>query len=242
MKIIVISDLHYDRHIYKGIDQSEAWIWLLNIVDYHKPDLLVSLGDWGEAINEREFYDLLRKVRVWSIYGNHENMGTLRKMYNVHTDKYEPVLMNDSEIREFNGIKFGAINGIIALRRREKKGIPRKRPEEFIEVAKKLRGKVDVLLLHDSPWLEEYKGRIARDERTQAVGMAIYEARPRIVFCGHFHVSPYTIHRFEYGTLYLRIDSSQMHRCYAILDSNTLSIEIWKDYELIDQIPPPNQS
>ena len=80
---------------------------------------MISLGDWGEAISEAEFYELLKKVRVWSIYGNHENLEVLRSMRNVLTDSYEPVLMNDGEIREFNGIRFGAINGIVALRRRE---------------------------------------------------------------------------------------------------------------------------
>uniref|UniRef100_A0A7C2ZUY4 Metallophosphatase family protein n=1 Tax=Ignisphaera aggregans TaxID=334771 RepID=A0A7C2ZUY4_9CREN len=72
----------------------------------------------------------------------------------------------------------------------EKKGIPRKRPEEFIEYGKRLSDKVDILLLHDSPWLEEYAGKIVRDERTAAVAIAIYEARPKLVFCGHLHLSP----------------------------------------------------
>ncbi len=53
--------------------------------------------------------------------------------------------MEDGEVREFGGLRSGAINGIIALRRKEKKGIPRKKPEECIEVAKKLKGKVDIL-------------------------------------------------------------------------------------------------
>jgi len=142
------------------------------------------------------------RVRVWCIYVNHENLEVLRRMYNVLTDKYEPVLIGDGKVRKFAGIRFGAINGIVALRRRSGHGIPQKRPEEFIGFTKKLRDRIDVLLLHDSPWLEEYKGRIAHDERTQAVGIAVYEARPKIVFCGHLHLSPYTIHRFEYGTLY----------------------------------------
>lgn len=43
--------------------------------------------------------------------------------------------------------------GIIALYRKEKKGIPRKRTVEFIEIAKKLNGKIDVLLIHDFPKL-----------------------------------------------------------------------------------------
>ncbi len=233
---MVISDLHYDRRVFRGVDESRAWGWLLSIVDYHRPDLLVSLGDWGESVSEEEFYELLRRVRVWSIYGNHENLGVLKRVYNVLTSIYEPVLMGDGEVREFAGLRFGAINGIIALRRRERRSVPRKRPEEFIEYGRRLAGKVDVLLLHDSPWLEEYKGRVARDERTQAVGIAIYEVRPKIVFCGHLHLTPYTIYRFEYGTLYLRIDSSQKHRCYAVLHPNTSKVEVWRDNEFIEEL------
>jgi len=202
VRIMIVSDLHYERRVFRGVDESRAWGWLLSIIEHHKPDLLISLGDWGEGINEVEFYELLKRVRVWSIYGNHENLEVLRRMYNVLTDRYEPVLIGDGEVRKFAGIRFGAINGIVALRRRSRHGIPQKRPEEFIGFTKKLRDRIDVLLLHDSPWLEEYNGRIAHDERTQAVGIAVYEARPKIVFCGHLHLSPYTIHRFEYGTLY----------------------------------------
>jgi len=235
VKVLIISDLHYNNRVFRGVDESVAWSWLMTIIDYHRPDLLISLGDWGEAINEAEFYELLKKVRVWSIYGNHENLEVLKKMYNVITDSYEPVLMGDGEVREFNGVRFGGINGIVALRCRLRKGIPRKRPGEYVEIAKSLAGKIDILLLHDSPWLEEYRGMIARDERTQAVAIAIYEARPKIVFCGHLHLSPYTIYRFDYGTLYVRIDSSQKHRCYAVLNINNKKIEIWRDLEIVEE-------
>ncbi len=102
---------------------------------------------------------MLKRVRTWSIYGNHENLEVLRKMYNVLTGRYEPVLMGDGEIRELNGIKFSAINGIVALKRKVKKGVPRKSPEEYVEIAKKLKGKINILLLHDSPKLplEDYE-------------------------------------------------------------------------------------
>jgi len=45
MKIMVISDLHYDKRIFKGIDESRAWEWLLSIVDYYGPDYLLSCED-----------------------------------------------------------------------------------------------------------------------------------------------------------------------------------------------------
>ena len=45
--------------------------------------------------------------------------------------------MEDCEVREFAGLMFGAINGIVASRRREK-DVLRKKPEEYVEVAKRL--------------------------------------------------------------------------------------------------------
>jgi len=39
------------------------------------------------------------------------------------------------------------------LKKREKKGVSKKKPEECIEVANMLRGRVDALLMHESPKL-----------------------------------------------------------------------------------------
>ena len=230
MKVLVVSDLHYEKKIFAGVDESRAWEWLLFLVDYHRPDLLIGLGDWGEAVNEVEFYDLLRRVRVWALYGNHDRMDVLERMYNVLTDHYEPILMRDGEVREFGGLRFGAINGIVALKKKMRKGVPRKSPEEFVELGKRLKGKVDILLLHDSPKLPlpEYSFMV-EDGRPEAVARAIYEARPRVVFCGHIHIieKPYTIYRFSYGTLYIRIDTSLLRRSYAIIDTESNEITLW---------------
>mgnify|MGYP001772727379 CR=1 FL=1 len=237
MKVLVISDLHYDKRVFRDADESRAWEWLLGIVDYHKPDLLISLGDWGYAVSPAEFYELLRRVRVWSIYGNHDNLEVLRSLCNVVIGRYEPILMGDGEVRELGGVRFGAINGIVALRRREKKGVPRKHPEEFVEIARSLKGKIDILLLHDSPRLPlpEY-ANIADDERTRAVESAVREANPKIIFCGHLHISPYSIYRYEHGTLYIRVDSSQVSRHYLVVHVNSgmvTGIEIWRDVDKV---------
>lgn len=152
MRIMVVSDLHYDKHVFEGVDESRAWEWLLLIVDYHKPDLLLSCGDWGAAINFEEFYELLRKTIVLSIYGNHENMDVLTKLRNVRSDL--PVLMKDGKIYEVGGLRIAGINGIIASKKKVKKGVPRKVVEDFLDTANRLRGeKVDILLIHETPYL-----------------------------------------------------------------------------------------
>ncbi len=241
LKVLVISDLHYDKRVFRDIDESRAWQWLLDIVDYHGPDLLMGLGDWGEAVNVREFYELLRRVRVWGIYGNHENLGVLESVYNVLTKRPEPVLMGDGEVRVFGGVRFGAINGIVALRRRMKNGVPRKTPDEYVRIARRLRGRVDVLLMHDSPKLPlpEYEF-MTIDDRVRAVARAVEEARPKLVFCGHIHTwKPYTIYRFSYGGLYVRVDSSQRWKAYAILDIDSNAITVWVDRRVALKLPIP---
>ena len=129
MKIAIISDLHYEKRVFRGIDESKTWSWLMEVIDYHRPDLLLSCGDWGSMINPEEFYKLLRKTIVLSIYGNHENLELLRALYNVNSSKYLPVLMKNSKIYEFGGLRISGISGIIAKKKKVKKGVPRRTPE-----------------------------------------------------------------------------------------------------------------
>ena len=241
LRVLVVSDLHYDRRVYRGVDESRAWDWLLEIVDYHRPGLLVGLGDWGEAVSEEEFYRLLRRVRVWTVYGNHDRLDVLARMCNVLAGGYEPVLMGDGEVRVYGGLRFGAINGIVALRRRVRRGVPRKTPDEYVEVARRLRGRVDVLLMHDTPKLPlpEYEF-MAEDERVKAVARAVEEAGLRLVLCGHLHTGkPYTVYRLPGGTLYVRVDSSQASRAYAIIDPGEGVVTVWVDRAEAERIPLP---
>ncbi len=229
---MVISDLHYERRFFRGVDESRAWGWLLSIVDYHKPDYLLSCGDWGSAINEAEFYELLKKTTVLTIYGNHENMDVLTKLYNVKTSNYLPVLMEDAKIYELNGLKIAGVNGIIAKKRKTKKGVPRRTPEEFLEVAEKLKGKdIDVLLMHETPHLPELFPFMARDFRSETALEIVRIIKPRLVVNGHMHSGGYKTHIFPWGTRYIYIDSSQASRHYIILRTERMRIEIWKDLE-----------
>ena len=70
-------------------------------------------------MNSEEFHELLKKVCVWSLYDNHENLGILKNMRNILSDERELVLMVEGEIGEIEGLRSGAINGIAALRRRD---------------------------------------------------------------------------------------------------------------------------
>ena len=231
MRVLIISDLHYDRKIYKGVDESKAWSWLLSIVDYHKPDLLLSCGDWGSAISFGEFYELLKKTIVLSIYGNHENMEVLTKLYNIKSDKYLPVLMEDGRIYEFCSLKIAGISGIISTKRKSRKGVPRKRPDEFIEVAKRLVGKnIDILLIHEVPYLPNLFKNIRDSVPSRTALKAVELIKSKIVINGHMH-DGFKVYKFNFGTLYLNVDSSQLSRHYLVMDENKVSI-----YKDVDQI------
>jgi len=228
MKVLVISDLHYELGEHRGVDQSVAWDWLLEIVELHDPDLLLSCGDWGSAVTLEGFNELTSKVEVYTIYGNHENLKVLELARNRNG---KPVLLNDCRVVEVGGLRIGGINGIISLSRRSKGGVPRKRPEEFLPAAQCLRYKrVDILLVHEVVPLPEYSQLITPREYLGVVLEAVETVSPRIVFNGHLHAMPYTISRIG-RSLYVRVASSQKSRHYAVLYPEKGSVEIWVDSE-----------
>ena len=240
MKIMIISDLHYNKRIFRGVDESRAWSWLIEVVDYHRPDYLLSCGDWDSAINEAEFYELLKKTIVLTIYGNHENMDVLVKLYNIRASNYLPVLMEDAKIYDIGDLKIADINGIIAKKRKVKKGVPRKTPDEFLEYARKLRDKdIDILLIHETPFLPELFPFMTRDFRSETALEAIKIVKPRIVFNGHMHSGGYKFFDFPFGTKYIYVSSDQKERCYLILYTSNMKIEVWKDLEQVDSIVLP---
>jgi len=228
MKVLVISDLHYELGEHRGVDQSVAWDWLLEIVELQGPDLLLSCGDWGSAVTLEGFSELTDRVEVYTIYGNHENLKVLELARNRNG---KPILLNDCRVVEVGGLRIGGINGIISLSRRSKGGVPRKRPEEFLPAARCLKYKgVDILLVHEVVPLAEYSQLITPREYLRVVLEAVEIVSPRVVFNGHLHATPYTVSKVR-QTLYVRVDSSQKSRHYAVLYPEEGSVEIWIDSE-----------
>ena len=233
MRVLIISDLHYDHKICKSVDESKAWSWLMSIVDHHKPDLLLSCGDWGTAITHEKFYDLLGKCVVLTIYGNHENVNVLKSLYNVKTNEHLPVLMKDGEIYEFDGLKIAGINGIISERKKSRKGVPRKRPEEYLKVGNTLANKnIDILLIHEVPYLPSIFDNVRDSISSQIALKTIKLIKPRVVINGHMHVG-FKYYKFNFNTRYVNIDSSQASKYYVMIKVNSqMKIEVWRDYEI----------
>ncbi|MEM4971977.1 MAG: hypothetical protein QXE01_12080 [Sulfolobales archaeon] len=232
---MVICDLHYDKRIYRGFDEGMAWEWLLSIVDYHSPEYLLSCGDWGTAVNVGEFYELLRRTVVLTIYGNHENMDVLSKLYNIRSDEYLPVLMDDGRVYDIGGLRVTGISGIISTGRRQRKGVPRRKPEEFLEIARRLAGDiVDILLIHETPYLPNLFPFMVEGIGSRTALEAIKIIRPMLVINGHMHSGGFKTHEFPWGSKYIYIDSSQQNRHYIII--NNIEIEIWRDLEKLETI------
>ena len=233
MKILIISDLHYENRIFRGINESEAWNWLISVIKLHEPDLLLSCGDWGSAVTSEKFYNLLKKTVVLTIYGNHENMSVLGCLHNIK--KSLPVLLRDGEIYEVGNLRIAGINGIVSIRRRTKAGVPRKRPEGFLNIAESLRDKsVDILLMHEVPFLPQLYSYQRKSEGSIVALKAVEIIRPKLVLNGHMHGCCYTYYEFPWGSKYLRVESSMHEKCYAILDVNKLKISVFKDHKLIN--------
>ncbi|MCE4611860.1 MAG: metallophosphoesterase family protein [Desulfurococcales archaeon] len=244
MRVLAVSDVHYEFKVYRGVDESVAWGWLLRIVDSHKPDLLVSAGDWGEALNPRDLEDLLERTVVLTIYGNHDPLEVLAGARNKLARL--PVLLRDGKPLAHQGLWIGGINGITSMSGRPKRGIPRKTPSEFLEAAKVLvmpGRRLDVLLMHEVPALKFLYPRLRVGKGQVAALEALRAIKPRVVVNGHLDWSCYTLHTLEWGdgleTLYLRVDSSQIHKCYAIMDFEKGVVTVYRDMEVLEEASIP---
>jgi len=143
--------------------------------------------------------------------------------------------MEDGRVYAFEGLKVAGVCGIIARKRKVKKGVPRKTPEEFLGAAEKLRNKgIDVLLIHEAPYLPDLFPFMRDSISSRTALRAIEIVKPRVVFNGHMHFGGYKIYEFSYGTKNVYLDSSQANRHYAILYTNNAKLEMWRDREVVD--------
>ena len=158
MKVLFVSDVHFENQVFYGVDESKSWNWLLSIIDFHNPDLILSAGDLGTAITIEHINEVLKKCKFYTIYGNHDNVEVLEK---------SGILLKDGELINVNGVKIVGINGIISIWTPVKGGVPRKAPHVFLDIAKKVHEKygnsIDILIIHEVPNLPIYKGILQMD-------------------------------------------------------------------------------
>ncbi|MGD0319298.1 MAG: metallophosphoesterase [Nitrososphaerales archaeon] len=225
--ILVVSDVHYELGSHHGVDESGAFEWLLKTAERTKPDFLVGLGDWGNAWTMSEWFDLASNVRIFMIYGNHDNIQLLNGVVNSDGRK---ALVEDGGIRAIGGLRFGFVNGIVSETKPMKQGVPRKTARGYVQAASRL-SNVDVLCTHESPFVPEYEGRIHPSAGTEAVGGIIERLKPRLALSGHLS-GPYTLSRMS-ETLSLRIDSSPAEQHFAMLELPEGALQVYHDRELV---------
>ncbi|ASJ16686.1 hypothetical protein A3L04_06185 [Thermococcus chitonophagus] len=54
-----------------------------------------------------------------------------------------------------------------------------------------------------------------------------------LILGGYIHETPYTIHLGEFK--YLRVDSSQRHKAYALIDTEERKVEVFIDREKVEE-------
>jgi len=109
--------------------------------------------------------------------------------------------------------------------------------KEFLEYAKKLEGKdIDILLIHETPYLPELFPFMRDDFASRTALEAVKIVKPKIVFNGHMHSGGFKMYRFGFGVKNIYIDSSQVSRHYIVLYTKEMRLEIWRDHDVVDMV------
>ncbi|AOL17224.1 metallophosphoesterase [Sulfolobus sp. A20] len=219
MRFLLVSDIHKSYEFYRGYDESVAVEWLLEIIDETKPQVLISAGDWDEGMTSEDFGRILSKVKLLTVYGNHENFPIIQR-YAIPNGK----------VFEFGGLKIAGINGLVGDN--NIKGIPITTPTQFMNAIyriKKYVPKLDILVTHQPPYIPEIYPKMRPDNYNELVFEAVEDLKPRLFFNGHMTAGCYSSYKFPSGTKYLRVDSSQIYKCYGLLESEVNEVRVYNE-------------
>lgn len=211
MKFLLVSDVH------KSLKYRElgAVDWLLGIIDEVKADVLISAGDWDEGMSDYDFQRIISKVKMFTVYGNHENFSIITRY-----------AIPDGKVFEVGVLKIAGINGLIG----DGKKVYEITPNKFSRIVKRLKGTViDILVTHQPPYLPEAYPYMEYDEAGRMMLEAIETLRPKLFFNGHMKGGCYTFYEFPFKTKYFRVDSSQSYKCYAVLEGE--EVKVFEDGE-----------
>jgi len=172
------------------------------------PDVVLGAGDWGDC----EDYSFLEGQEVITVYGNHDKVYELKK--------YAKVL--DGDVVELGGLKIGGVSGIVSPKGTpSKSNTPRKRPEEFVKVAERIKG-VDLMVMHEAPYMPMVFGKMWRSVGPLTALTAVQEVKPKVLVVGHLHKAP-SLHAKVDRCHVFHVDTSSGG--YVILDTDTMVAE-----------------
>jgi Icc-related predicted phosphoesterase len=230
MKVIVVSDLHFEKGFHRGVWEGDSASWLLRLVEDLKPDALVGLGDHGHAWIPELWNELVSDtLKLNLIYGNHDNVELLKTVRNSDGGR---AWAKDGETRLIGGVRFGFINGIVAYdgEKRVKDGVPRQTPEDYLQAARQLEG-VDVLCTHEAPRAAAYRGHVHNSLGTETVEKAVEIVNPSLLLCGHLS-GPYALGSLGRSVV-VRVDSSPSDQHYAMLNTDKRTVTIFHNREAV---------
>ena len=127
------------------------------------------------------------------------------------------------------------INGLIG----EEDGLYTISIDRFMNVIDKVKrriGRPDIFIMHQPPYLPDQYPWMRQDKFSEAALEAVNILRPRLLLNGHMTGSCYNYGKYEWGT-YLRVDSSQRYKCYAVLTISNSRIKVFNDGEPQQDMP-----
>jgi len=176
MKLIAIGDLHGDL--------TNLWA----VLERERPDGLLCVGDWGDPgeISDAAWNDLLARVTVLTVFGNHDDLPLLAGLRNRDGSA---VLLGQGERQgDFHGVSVAGVSGIWAKSHRLPHYVT---DEDVAGWAERLAAgpPVDVLLTHGCPIGVADRTPSGRPGGQRCFLDLLKAVRPRVSLCGHLHVA-----------------------------------------------------
>lgn len=173
VKILGVSDTHGDlSNVFAAMELSE-------------PDMILSCGDWGEnsVLYAEQFVRLLKRTRVYTVYGNHDDNNWLSEARNSDGTS---VFIPSGAVVKVDGIKIGGINGIWACSHNKPYYVT---DEELAHLAERIASsRPDILLSHGCAVGLADLVPGGRHGGQRGFLDAFKRISPRLYICGHLHL------------------------------------------------------
>jgi Icc-related predicted phosphoesterase len=186
--------------------------WLPAFLDSCEPDLLLSVGDWGDPghVSEPLLAPIVERVTTLTVSGNHDDVAMLRRTRNRDRS---PVLLEQGEVRRVAGLNIAGISGIWASTRLGAKltqrwdAARRVNPEltldawldgralppyvtdqDMARLGASMAGRnVDILLTHGCAVEAADLTPSGKHGGVRSFRMALDAINPAVYICGHLH-------------------------------------------------------
>lgn len=214
IRVLAIGDLH------------GHWGFLWQAVEEEKPDLLLSVGDWGDPgqVTETDFRRLLRQVLTYTVYGNHDDIALLSQLSNGDGT---PVLLPAGVAVQVGGLRLAGISGIWAKSKKKPYYIT---DEQILHAARSIERKgVQILVTHACPvGLADVTPKGTHGGQRSLLD-AFKIVQPLCHLCGHLHRPQ--MRTLKSGQIVLNAGFGAQGD-YALLDVTPQSVSVIKTVTL----------